>query len=189
MRKALSMTPDAVIQEVKTSGLRGRGGAGFPTGTKWGFVPEGPTKPKYLVVNADETEPGTFKDRMLLARNPHRLHRGYADRRLRHCVAPGLIYVRGEFVFSDPLLDRALATRTPPVSSARAFSAPASTSTSRALGRRRLHLRRGNGAARLARGQARPAAHSSPRSPRSRASTLPHGGQQRGDAAATCRSS
>src|SRR6266542_664067 len=66
-RKALtSMTPDEVVEQVKASGLRGRGGAGFPTGAKWGFIPQDNPKPKYLVQNADESEPGTFKDRLLL---------------------------------------------------------------------------------------------------------------------------
>src|SRR5687768_2320318 len=63
LRKALAMTPEAIIEEIKASGLRGRGGAGFPTGMKWGFMPKGDGKPHYLVCNADESEPGTFKDR------------------------------------------------------------------------------------------------------------------------------
>ena len=71
-RKALTtMQPDDVIQTVKDSGLRGRGGAGFPTGMKWGFIPQGDNKPHYFVVNADESEPGTCKDIPLMMANPH----------------------------------------------------------------------------------------------------------------------
>src|SRR6185503_3707325 len=70
------MQPDEAIEIVKASGLRGRGGAGFPTGLKWSFVPKQTTKPKYLVCNADESEPGTYKDRELMEKNPHLLIEG-----------------------------------------------------------------------------------------------------------------
>ena len=76
VKKALAMDPDVVIQTVKDSGLRGRGGAGFPTGNKWGFIPQGDNKDHYLVVNADESEPGTCKDTPLLLANPHVLVEG-----------------------------------------------------------------------------------------------------------------
>ncbi|HEY4590380.1 MAG TPA: NADH-quinone oxidoreductase subunit F, partial [Thermoanaerobaculia bacterium] len=76
LAKALKMEPDAVIDEVKKSGLRGRGGAGFSAGLKWSFIPKGKDKPKYLVCNADESEPGTFKDRYLMERDPHMLIEG-----------------------------------------------------------------------------------------------------------------
>jgi NADH-quinone oxidoreductase subunit F len=94
--KALGMDPDAVIQMMKDSGLRGRGGAGFPTGVKWGFIPQGDGKPHYLVVNADESEPGTCKDIPLLLATPQALIEGaiiasYAIRADR-----AFIYVRGE---------------------------------------------------------------------------------------------
>jgi NADH-quinone oxidoreductase subunit F len=78
LKKALGTDPDALIQLVKDSGLRGRGGAGFPTGMKWGFIPQGDGKPHYLVVNADESEPGTCKDTPLLLSNPHVLVEGVA---------------------------------------------------------------------------------------------------------------
>ncbi|MEO7971555.1 MAG: NADH-quinone oxidoreductase subunit F, partial [bacterium] len=71
-----SMSPDDVISELKKSALRGRGGAGFPTGMKWSFVPKDSPKPKYVVCNADESEPGTFKDRYLMERDPHMLIEG-----------------------------------------------------------------------------------------------------------------
>src|SRR5687768_17817104 len=72
LEKAQQMEPDSIVAEVKASNLRGLGGAGFPTGTKWSFIPKSHTGPVYLVVNADEGEPGTFKDRYLLERDPHR---------------------------------------------------------------------------------------------------------------------
>ena len=71
LRKAVAMPPAQVIEVVKASGLRGRGGAGFPTGMKWGFVPKDSPKPKYVCCNADESEPGTFNDHVLMERNPH----------------------------------------------------------------------------------------------------------------------
>ncbi len=96
-RKALGMDPAVIIEEVKTSGLRGRGGAGFPAGMKWSFIPKDSPKPKYLVVNSDESEPGTFKDRKILERDPHSLIEGV----IIACFAIGshqaYIYLRGEF--------------------------------------------------------------------------------------------
>ena len=96
--KAKGMEPAALVDEVKKSNLRGLGGAGFPTGTKWSFIPKGHTGPVYLVVNADEGEPGTFKDRYLLERDPHALIEGMliAARAIR--CAKGFVYIRGEYV-------------------------------------------------------------------------------------------
>jgi NADH-quinone oxidoreductase subunit F len=96
LRKALAMPPDQVIQTVKDSGLRGRGGAGFPTGNKWAFIPQGDGKPHYLVVNADESEPGTCKDMPLMLADPHLLLEGaiIASYAIRANLA--FIYVRGE---------------------------------------------------------------------------------------------
>src|SRR6187431_430836 len=97
LKKALELAPEAVLAEVKKSNLRGRGGAGFPTGLKWSFVPKDNPKPKYLLINADESEPGTFKDHVLLERNPHLLFEGCVI----GCRAIGAkvcyIYIRGEF--------------------------------------------------------------------------------------------
>src|SRR3954470_23725494 len=76
VEKALKMTPDEVMEEVKKSGLRGRGGAGFPSGMKWSFLDRKSNKPRYLVCNADESEPGTFKDRYLMEKIPHILIEG-----------------------------------------------------------------------------------------------------------------
>ena len=95
-RKALAMDPDSVIQLVKDSGLRGRGGAGFPTGNKWGFIPQGDGKPHYLVVNADESEPGTCKDIPLMLANPHVLLEGVVIASYAIRANHAFIYVRGE---------------------------------------------------------------------------------------------
>jgi len=96
VEKALSMEPDAIIQLVKDSGLRGRGGAGFPTGMKWGFIPQGDNKEHYLVVNADESEPGTCKDTPLLLANPHVLIEGVIIASYAIRANHALIYIRGE---------------------------------------------------------------------------------------------
>ena len=102
------MTPDAVIEAVKASGLRGRGGAGFPTGLKWQFVDKKSPKPKYICCNADESEPGTFKDHVLMERNPHLLFEGC----LIGCHAIGAkvayIYIRGEFFHVQEVLEAEL---------------------------------------------------------------------------------
>mgnify|MGYP003693716957 CR=1 FL=1 len=92
------MEPAAITEEVKKANLRGLGGAGFPTGTKWSFIPKTHTGPVYLVVNADEGEPGTFKDRYLLERDPHALIEGMliAARAIR--CTKGFVYIRGEYV-------------------------------------------------------------------------------------------
>ncbi len=108
LRKALGMTPEQVLEEIKTSNLRGRGGAGFPTGMKWSFVPRGSSKPKYIVVNADESEPGTCKDRLLLEYDPHQLLEGMLI--AAHVVGAerGYIYIRGEYRYLIAILDRAI---------------------------------------------------------------------------------
>jgi len=108
LKKALQKAPAEVIEDVKISGLRGRGGAGFPTGVKWGFVPKNSGKPIYLVCNADESEPGTFKDRLLMERDPLLLIEGM----LVACYALesrlGFIYIRGEYGYSYFKLKKAL---------------------------------------------------------------------------------
>jgi len=109
VNKALAMQPVQVLDEVKRSNLRGRGGAGFPSGLKWSFVPKDNPLPKYLVINADESEPGTFKDRYILENDPHMLLEGIAIA----CYALGAhqayIYSRGEFKKPSAILDRAIA--------------------------------------------------------------------------------
>jgi NADH-quinone oxidoreductase subunit F len=97
-RKAVTtMAPAEIIAEVKKAGLRGRGGAGFPAGLKWAFVPQGDPGPKYLCVNADEGEPGTFKDRAILVREPHRLIEGMIIAAFAVGIRKAVIYVRGEY--------------------------------------------------------------------------------------------
>src|SRR5438046_9978836 len=91
-----SMSPDDVINEVKKSALLGRGGAGFPTGMKWSFVPKDSPKPKYVVCNADESEPGTFKDRYLIERDPHMLIEGMLIAAYALSSRRTYIYIRGE---------------------------------------------------------------------------------------------
>jgi len=97
-KKAFGMAPAAVIAEVKRSNLRGLGGAGFPTGVKWGFIPKDNAKPRYLVVNADEGEPGTFKDRYLLERDPHALIEGMIIAAYAIGAHLAFVYIRGEYV-------------------------------------------------------------------------------------------
>jgi NADH-quinone oxidoreductase subunit F len=109
IRKALSMGPDAVIGEVKSSGLRGRGGAGFPTGTKWSFIPQDTGKPVYVVVNFDESEPGTFNNRELVERDPHQLVEGIIICAFAVRCATAFVYCRGEFVWPTTVLERAVA--------------------------------------------------------------------------------
>jgi NADH-quinone oxidoreductase subunit F len=107
--KAFAMTPEQIIEEVKASGLRGRGGAGFPTGLKWSFLPKDNPKPRYLCVNADESEPGTFKDRKILEKDPHRMIEGIIIAAYAIQCHTVYIYYRGEFASQGRILDAALA--------------------------------------------------------------------------------
>src|SRR6202050_816416 len=103
------MTPEQVIDEVKKSNLRGRGGAGFPTGMKWSFVPKDVPKPKYILCNADESEPGTCKDRPLMEHDPHQLIEGIAIAGRAIGSKQGYIYIRGEYRYVLDIVDAALA--------------------------------------------------------------------------------
>jgi NADH-quinone oxidoreductase subunit F len=107
-KKALSMTPSQVIDEVSRANLRGLGGAGFPTAKKWSFIPKGSAKPKYLVVNADEGEPGTFKDRYILERDPHALLEGMMIAAYAIGSHKAYAYIRGEYYRSARRFSRAL---------------------------------------------------------------------------------
>jgi len=110
VEKALKkMTPDEVTEEVKTSGLRGRGGAGFPTGMKWSFLDKKSNNPRYLVCNADESEPGTFKDRYLMEYIPHLLIEGMITSSYALGANTSYIYVRGEFKWIIKILENAIA--------------------------------------------------------------------------------
>ena len=103
-----TMTTEAVVEEVKKSGLRGRGGAGFPTGMKWSFMPQKSEKPKYLCCNGDESEPASFKDREIFEKNPHQFIEGT----LIACVAMGIktayVYIRGEYYPWIVMLQKAI---------------------------------------------------------------------------------
>ncbi len=109
LKKGMAMKPEDITVEVKASGLRGRGGAGFPCGVKWGFIKRGGPKPTYLICNADESEPGTFKDRYIIHQDPHQLIEGM----ILSCFAVGAslayIYIRGEFPEGAQILEKALA--------------------------------------------------------------------------------
>ncbi|MDO8542017.1 MAG: NADH-quinone oxidoreductase subunit NuoF [Opitutaceae bacterium] len=109
LKKAVTMAPQAIIDEVKKSGLRGRGGAGFPCGVKWGLVDRRSGKPIYLVVNADESEPGTFKDRYIIHQDPHQLIEGIMITCFGNNVKLAYIYIRGEFPEGARILERAIA--------------------------------------------------------------------------------
>ncbi|HZG51984.1 MAG TPA: NADH-quinone oxidoreductase subunit NuoF [Pyrinomonadaceae bacterium] len=102
------MSPDDVIGELKKSALRGRGGAGFPTGMKWSFVPKDSPKPKYVVCNADESEPGTFKDRYIMERDPHMLIEGMLIAAYALGSKACYIYTRGEYRYLIEIMDRAI---------------------------------------------------------------------------------
>ncbi len=104
-----SMAPADVIAEVRKAGLRGRGGAGFPAGMKWGFVPQGGPGPKYLCVNADEAEPGTFKDRLVLLRAPHQLIEGMIITAFAVGIRTAFVYLRGEYARIGRRLEEAIA--------------------------------------------------------------------------------
>ena len=108
LEKALKMKPEAIVEEVKRSGLRGRGGAGFPTGMKWSFIAKPPGVPRHLVCNADESEPGTFKDRYLMERKPHILIEGMIISSFALGANVSYIYIRGEMMYVYHILEKAI---------------------------------------------------------------------------------
>lgn len=108
VEKALKMEPDAITEEVKTSGLRGRGGAGFPVGLKWSFIDKKSGNPRHLVCNADESEPGTFKDRYLMEYIPHLLIEGMIVSSFALGANLSYIYIRGEYMWVFKTLERAI---------------------------------------------------------------------------------
>lgn len=109
IKRAIAMGNDAVIEEVKQSGLRGRGGAGFPTGLKWSFMPLNDGRQHYIICNADESEPGTFKDRYLMSEDPHQLIEGMLIGGFAMRASKGYIYIRGEYVHAAERLVEAIA--------------------------------------------------------------------------------
>lgn len=108
LEKVLKMKPEEVLEEVKKSGLRGRGGAGFPTGMKWSFLAKPPGVPRYIICNADESEPGTFKDRYLMQRKPHLLIEGMIISSFALGVNTAYIYIRGEMMYIYHILEKAI---------------------------------------------------------------------------------
>jgi NADH-quinone oxidoreductase subunit F len=109
LQKALTMQPDAIVNEVKASNLRGRGGAGFPTGMKWSFVPKQSPKPKYVLCNGDESEPGTCKDRLIFEHDPHAVIEGVMIAALAVGSKTGYIYLRGEYRYLIEIMEKAVA--------------------------------------------------------------------------------
>jgi NADH-quinone oxidoreductase subunit F len=107
-KKAFTMTPEAIVNEVKASNLRGRGGAAFPTGVKWGFIRRDDGKPHYLCVNGDESEPGTFKDRYILHRDPHQLLEGMIITCYALNIHLAYIYVRCEYTHAKEIMEKAI---------------------------------------------------------------------------------
>jgi NADH-quinone oxidoreductase subunit F len=108
LKKAVKMSRTAIVNEVKTSGLRGRGGAGFPCGVKWSFIKSDEKRPVYLICNADESEPGTFKDRYIIHEDPHQLLEGIAISCFALNAKAAYIYIRGEFPKGAKILERAI---------------------------------------------------------------------------------
>src|SRR6201998_1463313 len=107
-KKCLAQGPDWIINEMKASNLRGRGGAGFPTGMKWSFVPKQSPKPKYVLCNGDESEPGTCKDRLIFEHDPHAVIEGVMIAALAVGARTGYIYVRGEYRYLLVIMQKAL---------------------------------------------------------------------------------
>src|SRR6202522_551579 len=108
-RKCLAQGPEWIIEEMKSSSLRGRGGAGFPTGLKWSFVPKQSAKPKYVLVNGDESEPGTCKDHLIFLHDPHAIIEGTIIAGLAIGAKTGFIYLRGEYRYLIEIMEKAVA--------------------------------------------------------------------------------
>src|ERR1039457_5129731 len=109
LQKAIGMGPEAIINEMKVSNLRGRGGAGFPTGMKWSFVPKQSAKPKYVLCNGDESEPGPCKDRLIFEQDPHSVIEGVMIAALAVGSKTGFIYLRGEYRYLIVIMEKAVA--------------------------------------------------------------------------------
>ena len=176
--------PEQIRDEVMKSGLRGRGGAGFSCGLKWSFVDRRSGKPIYLICNADESEPGTFKDRQILHKDPHQMIEGMIISCYANDVKLAYIYIRGEFPEGARILNRALKRGAREKFPRQKHSRQRLRSgDSRPSRRGRLHLRRGNRADRIARRQARLSAHQAALFPGgARPLSVPDDRQQRRDA-------
>ena len=150
------MTPAQVVEEVKASGIRGRGGAGFPAGLKWSFTQPLPNTPKYVICNADEGEPGTIKDRYIMEGDPHKVLEGIALAGYAVGASRGFIYCRGEYYLAKHRLSRAIEqARDQGLSGGKALRQRFLLRHRSAVGVRLLHLRGGNRAHRIHRRQTR----------------------------------
>ena len=184
LRKALDMKPEDIIKTVTDSGLRGRGGAGFSAGQKWSFIPKEKKGPHYLAVNADESEPGTFKDRYLIDYDPHQMLEGIAIASIATQCDIAYIFIRGEYhrAGEGPRAGDQGSVRQQGLRPAGDLRQPVQARVLRPPRRRRVHLRRRDRTARSARRQARLAAQQAA-VPRDRRRVRPADGhQQRRDA-------
>ncbi len=178
VQKALQIGPEAIINEMKASNLRGRGGAGFPTGMKWSFVPKESAKPKYVLCNGDESEPGTCKDRLIFEHDPHAVIEGVMIAAIAISSHKGYIYIRGEYRYLSEIMQKAIAD-----AYAKGFLGQEHLRQrlrpGHLLARRRRRLRGGRGirADGVAGGQARRAAHQAAIPSRRRTLGRPHGHQ------------
>ncbi len=180
LRQALRTPRGDLVDAVKASGLRGRGGAGFPTGMKWGFLPPDDGLPRYLVVNADESEPGTCKDTPLMLANPHVLIEGVIISAYAIGAARAFIYLRGEELHVYRRLLKAVAdARAAGYIGTDVLGSGYDIDVVVHAGAGRVHLRRGDRPAGLARGSPRPATPQAAVPGRGRAVRAAHGGQQR----------
>ena len=175
LERARRIGPQQVIDEVGRSGLVGRGGAAFPTGRKWAAVAQQAAQPHYLVCNADESEPGTFSNRVLMEADPFAVVESIAIAAFAVGAEKAFVYVRGEY----PLAEARLANA---IEQSRGRRAPRRARHRAPARRRRLHLRRGDGALRVDRGQARRAAQQAAVPGRGRAVRQADRDQQRRDA-------
>ena len=160
LQKAIGMGPDAIINEMKASNLRGRGGAGFPAGLKWSFVPKQSPKPKYVLCNGDESEPGTCKDRLIFEHDPHSVIEGVMIAAIAVGAKTGFIYLRGEYRYLIQIMEKAVADAyARGIHRQEHFRLGYRSRCLRALRRGRLRSRRRVGADGVAGRQARCAAH------------------------------
>jgi [NiFe] hydrogenase diaphorase moiety large subunit len=180
--KAAMMTPSQIVTAIEDSGLRGCGGAGFTTGRKWRFAASERAEKHFIICNADEGEPGTFKDRVLLTERPHLLIEGMTIAARAVGACEGILYLRGEYVYLRELLEEVLEDRRRRGLLGKDITGSgASISTSAPDGRRRLYLRRGGRADQFLRGAARRTQDPAAVPGQPRLSRLSDGGQQRRD--------
>jgi hypothetical protein len=153
------LTPQRVIDQLKQSGLLGRGGAAFPTWIKWEGALKAPNTPKYFVINADESEPGTFKDRILMEGDPCRIIEGAIIGAYTISAQHAYLYIRGEYPRAIECMQHAVEESGSRLSGPQHPRFRLRSRSGNSIGRGRVHLRRGDGVVRINRGQARLSAH------------------------------